>query len=400
MLPSSFEPPAGPARPVALAPEEPCAVSPSQLVTRRSCERKWGFQKLLGLRHETAATILGGEVHAHREAYLGTGEPIDQTTKAGLIASVGLTQIPAPGDVVVEREFAYWIRPMDLRRRDGGLYWGGIIDMLSAPGTPRADSPAFIGDHKTTSDLKYAKSEQELRDDPQWNIYVAYLFALADVAVGQTLWHYITSRKPFVSKPVWVTAKRDDKYRLAVIETLKEESREIERIRRKPPEDVNDLEPNFAACRDYGGCPFQGGVCSAGLGTFFGATAPAKATAPETPASGGSVMSDFASRIAAMKAGGASAPATAPAGAGVNPPPDGAEVKRGPGRPPGARNKPKEEGGAIEVGALLPALDTGPIVAILTAMAAEEKRHHEAMEKAATEANEIAMAALEAAATR
>jgi hypothetical protein len=386
-------------RPVALPPSEPCAVSPSQLISKRRCSRYWGFQKLLNMRHDSAPAVFGRDVHGLREAHLQTGEPIDQTTKAGIVASTGLHQIPSPGNVIVEREFAQWLRPRDTYRGDGGLYWGGIIDMLSGPGFPREDSAAFLGDHKTTGDLKWAKSETELRSDPQWNVYVEYFFQLTGLDSVPTLWHYITTKKPFVSKPVWVEAKRDDQYRLAIVDQLKNETYEIENIRRAPPDDVNDLEPNLSACRDFGGCPYQGGVCRVGLGTFFGA--PQAPAIPVTPVTGATKMSAFDDRIAAMRAPQTSA-AVAPTSAGINPPPDNAPeaARRPPGRPPGARNKPKDEPtGAITNGAVEAlALDLGPIVEALAAIAAEQRRHNAEMEKHASAANEIAMATLEASA--
>jgi hypothetical protein len=380
--------------PVALLPEELCTVSPSQLVTfdaeRGGCQRKWAFQKLLGLRHETAATILGGDVHAVRELYLGTGEPIDQTTKAGQIAATGLAQIPAPGTVATEVEFHFALRPW--APGYGGLSWHGIIDMISMPGFPSFDSIfdsiVFIGDHKTTKNLRYAKSETELRSDPQWNTYVEYGFSLVRPAYPEdlikTLWHYLTTVKPYVPKPVVVWAERGDPYRLEQVEYLKSLSYDVETIRRKPPKDVNELPPNFNACRDYGGCPFQGHQCRSSVSELF-QFKPEGTTMAMSP--------EMQAKLAAMKNGGA-APAAA-AAAPINPPADSATpAARRPGRPPGSTNKPKEPetDGNNSV-----SIDLSEVVGVLKSIATEQARHHAAMESAAETANEIAMNALEVA---
>lgn len=365
---SSLPPASAPAEePRPLASNETCTVSPSQHVTWRSCERKWGFQKLLGLRHDSAASILGGEVHAVRERYLVDGAQIDQGTKAGLIASTGLHQIPRPGQVWAEVEFSRWLRARSMYAADGGLAWYGIIDMLGLPGEPApsefTESCAFVGDHKTTSDLKWAKTEAQLRDDPQWNIYVDYAFSLTDVDRVKTLWHYVTTKKPLVAKPVVLWAERNDPHRQKVIEDLRNEAVLIETVRRKPPRDVNELRPNFAACRDYGGCPFAGVQCKSSLGDMFSVpNVPEKPSEPPTQKKSGAFdMSDFKAKLAAMKAGGSAAPTSE---APVNPPAE----KRGPGRPAGSPNKPKPEGGA-DTGAIVAAIEA-QTKAILEAVAA------------------------------
>lgn len=351
-------------KPEPLAPDRICTVSPSQHGTEESCLRKWGFQTLLGLRHDTAASLLGTAVHAHRDKYLRTGEPIDQTTKAGIVAATGLRELPPPGSVEVEVDFYRWIREpsrvaignVNNQRVfgiDGGLAHYGLIDFRDR------SNPRFtlVGDHKSTSDLKWAKSEAQLRSDPQWNTYVDAEFKdRPEIDYVKTRWLYITTRKPHVSKPVELVADRDDKYRLRIVNDLEQRAKMLEEIRRAPPEDVNELPPNFDACRDYGGCPFQGRECRATLGALFQPKKQKQTTEPLP-------MADFKDRLKKFKAKqtGNTDPVNPKSQKGKHdddmPDEETTEEqpttsdKRGRGRPPGSLNKPKEV-----------TMDTAPIV--------------------------------------
>ena len=59
-------------------------VSASQITTFRDCERKWYFEKIVGLtRPSTGSTELGSAVHAVLEGYLrGEVDHIEPTSEA------------------------------------------------------------------------------------------------------------------------------------------------------------------------------------------------------------------------------------------------------------------------------------------------------------------------------
>ncbi len=129
-------------------------VSPSQISASRTCLRKWHGIYVGGEREpDTDATTRGKEIHRILEDYLNGKGPIDTTTHYGRVAASGLKYLPQPRTVITEGDFEMAGR---------GWVYHGFIDMLK---------PYYVGDHKTTSDLKYQKTEAELRLDPQVILY-------------------------------------------------------------------------------------------------------------------------------------------------------------------------------------------------------------------------------------
>lgn len=361
--------PTQPKSPVPLAPGEVCDVSPTQISTYRSCKRKWAFQKLLGLRHDTAATIRGKKVHALRERALISGDPIDQTTIEGQIAATGFHEVTKPPtfDIAVEYEFRHAIT--------NTLRWHGIMDVIAVNDSPYP----WITDHKTTANLRYAKSEAGLRSDPQWNIYAEVALRMfPEAAWAYLTWHYLTTKKPFVHKPVTLIAMRESSARIAEVGSLIATSKEIEKIRRNPPTDCNDLTPNTMTCGDYGGCPFRGAECRAGIGSFFQFTKDNLSSdlvslgSKQTKESNMSIMQDRLAAFRAKQGGKVNPTVSDDVEETAEETAESAPVRRGPGRPPGSKNKPKEEttGGAGSI-------DLSPIVAILEKIHEDQKATNE-----------------------
>src|SRR5690349_21607931 len=133
----------------------PFKLSVSQIETARTCMRKWAFQKIDKLVDPPKpATILGSAVHDQLEKYLRDGAPINPRINAGRIAMIGCQFLPppkAPG-MEVEKYFTIEIGPALFR---------GYIDLL----LPLRDNALLISDHKTTSNFKWAKSAEDLREE-------------------------------------------------------------------------------------------------------------------------------------------------------------------------------------------------------------------------------------------
>jgi len=126
--------------------------SPSQETTARACIRAWHFERVGGFREpKSASQLYGTEIHKQLEDVITKGlAPKDPRA----IAAMSNLDLHAPWRV--ESEYKLPLYSIDGVRRE----WWGAIDML------RLD-PLTIIDHKTTSDLKYAKTEYELAQDGQ-----------------------------------------------------------------------------------------------------------------------------------------------------------------------------------------------------------------------------------------
>ena len=159
--------------------QSPVKVSVSQIKQFMRCNWRWwyayGPPQLKGT--GSSATWLGGAVHLALEEYM-EGRPIPDADslaelmaadrnfeewdfkkrlkvakKAIPISSVGLDKLPPPGSVEVERA---------LEIPCGDAVMICRIDM---------SGPGYIGDHKTTSNLSWARSVQEVENDIQLLTY-------------------------------------------------------------------------------------------------------------------------------------------------------------------------------------------------------------------------------------
>lgn len=127
-------------------------VSPSQLDTYLTCKRKWGFRYLDGIEappHRSAK--VGTRVHEILETWLRDATPpvIDEKMVIdnheyfpGRIAMEAIPFLPPPGPhLTLEQEFRnkHWLGYKDVRYR-------------------AAENHVVVMDHKTTSDLGWAKT--------------------------------------------------------------------------------------------------------------------------------------------------------------------------------------------------------------------------------------------------
>jgi CRISPR/Cas system-associated exonuclease Cas4 (RecB family) len=213
-------------------------VSVSQNKKYMRCQKSWWYQYgPLGIKPPAkSAAKLGSQVHHILEEYQTNGtEPPD--TKAGRIASCGLDKLPDPNGLEIERSIT-----LPLSENSKILC---RIDML---GKDRF----YVGDHKTTSDFKWAKTRAELNTDVQLLTY-AYAAYHEDkpAEVEAELIYYRTRGLP-VSMAVSTVLKWDE------IEANWEQMGKIaEEMAPKKSDPTGDTcTPNTAACNDFGGCFF------------------------------------------------------------------------------------------------------------------------------------------------
>lgn len=220
-------------------------LSASQIQIYTDCKRKWAWRYLEKLRpppHPTAA--LGSRVHEILELWGREGTAPDlaevfvtldgRKHRPGRIAACGLGEIPRPEENETEKKIE-----IDF----GWATFVGYIDSYA---------PGVVYDYKTTSDFRWAKTEQDLKNDIQAAIYAAY--ALNDREFVQLHWVYFRTRGAPKTKTVSVSyTKKDLKKNLERIKPIALEI--LERYKENPS--AISLEPNTDQCDAYGGCPYR-----------------------------------------------------------------------------------------------------------------------------------------------
>lgn len=221
-------------------------LSPSQLDTFKRCRRKWAFGYIDRIERPANAKLeFGTEVHSTLEEYVLTGNWIG-ADDAIAVAKLGLRDggLPPPcEEVLVEQE-------IDLAIEGGKVV--GFVDLV-------LPSPLQVIDYKTTSDLRFAKTEATLREDPQAVIYSKWAIDTFKADAVRCRWLYFAARgkdrprTPHAFREVkldWSRAEVETAWRsllpiFADMIDLKTRCTSAEQV-----------EANDSACSDYGGCPF------------------------------------------------------------------------------------------------------------------------------------------------
>lgn len=133
--------------------------SPSQLEQRRLCRRRWKYSRTRP-REPNAAADSGIVSHGILERWQRFGEwPAEDTPERACVAA-GLHHFPPPFKAnAVELE----AQPVIF-----GVRWWMKLDCI-ANYVP--DRYLLVSDLKTTGDLRWAKTPEQLRSDPQWIAY-------------------------------------------------------------------------------------------------------------------------------------------------------------------------------------------------------------------------------------
>ena len=226
-------------------------LSPSQIDRWDMCQRWWAWQYIAKIRSpQNAAAKLGGEVHAHLEKWLRDATP-PPDTKSGIIAQRMIPTLIAhgvlPGSGVVERRF--WFRTRLGHQYTGFIDWSGVL----------GDMVATVIDHKTSGDLRWAKTEADLHNDIQAVIYAVVGFVGFGTDTLQLMWNYGETKKKkntYAVKPVKTTvhlAVVADKFE-RVIEPVAAEIIFHHHAQNHPL----SFPPSPQSCGAYGGCPHQG----------------------------------------------------------------------------------------------------------------------------------------------
>jgi hypothetical protein len=378
----------------------PMTQSASRIQSWMNCNRRAAWHYFCGLEEGgNLDTEVGGDVHAYLEGLFDSGrwgvlpdltftkdyfDPNKgswMTFEIGKIAASALPHVrhfSAENLAVAEGQF--------LLKGDRHV-WQGFKD-LSMPGHTQ--------DYKTTGDFKWTKTADDLLVDPQAILYAEHAFRRDEqrglsAATHQLQWTYLKKKAPYGARKSEATVTREHAARgFAALEDYADEmqrhayacaplnAEERERYV------LRVIQPNFDHCTAYRGCPHRSRCPDSPM--FYTQKGPAtvsllnklNGTVPTTPRPSAPAAPSAPATPPAPPATAAVAPATAPGfvdvaaifaiqapanptpggnpynaaartdipgndspaevlSAGINPP-----ARRGPGRPPGSKNKPKD----------------------------------------------------------
>jgi hypothetical protein len=255
-------------------------VSATQLETKALCERKWGLDKLDGLKREgNKFASRGTELHSSLELWQRDGKIIDYNTDIGKIAAPGLRFLPSPKSHLVEHPFKFKTKT---------AIYHGFMDLRSLYQVPIVS----VWDHKSTTDFKWIKRPEKLRRDPQANLYaVAVLKESEERGMKphriEQNWVYYRSdpKKPGSRKvqlhilpdenssiPICTDDVRKEHFGIMYYDELFENFEAIEKSAAQMLQYHHqgakgaDLPYNVEACSAFGGCPYRDNACKISFG--------------------------------------------------------------------------------------------------------------------------------------
>jgi len=249
-------------------------VSASQVEMYRRCQRLWFFSYVVGIKSPPSPAMQKGtDIHARQQHWGETGELPEENdlwyelTKLS-VAALGIEWTPERAkDLHVERK-------LDMPTFDGGPLWTGFIDLLDTAGTDYAD--AEIIDYKTTSDFRYAKTPDEIRNNLQLMSYAKYVFEMEPQAEQVAVGHlYLRTKLParvlFPTRQIVDRTHVDERWQSYVADVV-----EMTALAASPPPKATDVTPDTSHCNDYGGCYFRAECGVGGLKTLFQISSPKK----------------------------------------------------------------------------------------------------------------------------
>ncbi len=229
--------------------------SPSAENKYDACGRKWGLYAIDKVpQKDKPSAQLGQRAHAELEEWLneGTFPKYDR-----LINSGALEEFPQPKhpELKVERVFAFAFCPSS--NPDDLVVWWGFKD---------AEWRDTVFDLKSTSDLRWAKTVEELVKDTQAVVYAVDNMLNTGQDSCTLSWVYFTTRGPLkkqlVTTPIsWADA-------VDLLTDKHQNAAEMRDHKLDPSVKGMDLSPNPNHCGDYGGCDYIN-VCQLKAVTSF-----------------------------------------------------------------------------------------------------------------------------------
>lgn len=218
-------------------------VSPSQAKEFDRCERKWVLNKVFRIpQPKRESQDRGQRWHGELEDYYLRGKPL-VTPSLQLLAEHHFPK-PGPG-LLIEHP-----RDYNLGLQSAGVKVKGRMDLLDLTNPVQAE----LYDLKTTKNLAYAKTEEELAWDLQMVIYAHWVF-LNYPAVERVRWHHGYAQTEYAGAKLVSTeafTRREVKERWHYVEGLVVRMKLLAGVK-----DFTEARPNEAACGDFKGCPYR-----------------------------------------------------------------------------------------------------------------------------------------------
>lgn len=210
------------------------------------CPRKWAWNKIDGLQSPpNKYAEMGTQVHSHLETWL-KHRKLPAIGEAAVVANAMIPHLPPPQAVEphdIEREFQWRFQEVAFR---------GFIDLIHFDSSKQV--PVTIYDHKTTSDLQWAKTAEDLGVDVQATLYARVLMDQTSTDVVQLQWTYATRKARPQVLPVRRLITRDEI--LPRVSQTVASAREMQSILNAGCTAI-EVPYDASACDAFGGCPFR-----------------------------------------------------------------------------------------------------------------------------------------------
>ena len=218
--------------------------SASQITTAELCLRKWAWLKIEGLKPPPNKYAAHGlQTHKQVAEWLTNRTPPDDSPQ-GRTAIALLPHLPPPQAIqarFVEVRFGL---------RLASLEFVGFVDLFH----PTHERRPRVYDHKTTSDLRWAKTPAELVQDAQAILYAFWGMIHSATDVVDLQWTYATRHKnPKTLVVEQTVTKAEIKPRL---EKTRDTALGLAALLEAGIPAL-DVPYDAAGCEAFGGCPFQ-----------------------------------------------------------------------------------------------------------------------------------------------
>lgn len=239
--------------------------SPSQLKTAASCMRKWNGENVQGWRQPDKPHLLfGKEVHRVMEEYLRDEKLPNPADPAGACFLPGAKHLPEPGTPFLMTEQQVLI-PADEFGTVKALF--GYLDVTVLHHVA-ADGSVWllVYDGKTTSDFKYALSEEQLEKDPQALVYCWAARQLTIGALGRAPENIRFTHVYFRTKGGPASIKSSvDLTEQQLRDGLAGLAKQCVEMARWDGKGFDEVPANINACGAYGGCHLRPECAKTGL---------------------------------------------------------------------------------------------------------------------------------------
>ena len=222
----------------------PIVLSATQIDTWDLCQRKWGWSYIDGIKGSNAFAQRGIAIDEILNAWLEKGTPIDGASEYGKMIIPGLKYLPVPGtpQMFVQREFHL--------KTDVATYFGKKdVEFIH----PETKVPVVL-DNKTTTDFRWAKTEEDLKSNTQAVLYAAEALDHFKVDQIELNWVYYRTRGAPASHRVTLRVFREE-----IIQQMDR----IDNIAKdiieayKTVTAATDLPVSPQSCEAFGGCIYK-----------------------------------------------------------------------------------------------------------------------------------------------